>query len=400
MVNDFIVAGADRTDPLRARITTAVGRALELDHFERNGTARKILGPQLRQGPVQFTMVNVELKRGPEIVRSRLKEIRDAMNSRGFGLPGERYMICCDEDIYQALINENPQVRLIKAIMAAPMRWTAYARDRHGFGWAYALHEAWDIAQFVGKAQLRGFEALSRYVHENPGQAVLIGVGLIVVSALALWALPALAPEMVAVAEAGVLSTPVMEEAMALELAAAINADVDAALLGAAGVATGTVEAEAASIATMTSVSAGLSQAGAGAQLMRTAGSPMAQAALKSALRVAGVGAPLIGASILIAPQTAFAANGPPRVRHGPLPALPEFKEVIGTRLLRVFLLPKDAPPASIPGFVIPDRPQTRDPNIGDRIDATQFNTYAAEGAARNNVAAVDCRYLGELSIT
>ena len=187
-------------------------------------------------------------------------------------------------------------------------------------------------------------------------------------SALAFWALPAMAAELAALEaaslaassgaisgtfiETAAMSATLMEQATALELATAAQVNLDAAILGAADAASATaIEADAAAIATATalpaSVAAGSLDTVAQGVLLRQAGGVVGRRLVGEALAPA---APWlvkggIGATVMLASQTAFAAS-PGRVRGGPLPPPEAFDKVIGSRVSGLYVVRPEARPA------------------------------------------------------
>jgi len=195
-----------------------------------------------------------------------------------------------------------------------------------------------------------------------------------------------------------------MEEATALELAAAAQVNLDAAILATADAAGAVaVQTEATLIASATTIPAGATVGGvataAEATLMRQAASAVgkrvvAEALKKSAPQLAGAG---IGVTLMVASHTAFAAPPSARVPGGPVPPEEAFVQPVASMASRLFFLRPEAKPSTpFPG----GSPEKRTPHMGEQIDAAKFSPDAAEEIARRGEKQYSCRYLGELIVS
>lgn len=417
LVNSFVVSAVAGKPKEIAWQVGAVARSLVPALLERPGR-RLDEFEHWKPRPVLFPMLGVELVSGPQMLRPRLPAVRDALNTRHMGLPGDRLMLCCDEAFYQAVIAPQSTLHFIVYLRQTPERWAEYARDRSGVGVRDAVQEATEIYDFASAAGNATFKPLVDWAAKNPGEAVLIGVGVIVVCALAFWALPALATELAALEaaslaassgaisgtfiETAAMSAAIMEQATALELATAAQLNLDAAiLLTAEAASVGVVEAEAAAIATATAIPVGATLTVVGttaeATLLRQAasiiGRRLVMEALKRGPKIVGGG---IGVTLMLATQTAFAAKPGLRIPGGPVPPEEAFDRVIGSMESRLFLLRPEAPPTTpFPG----GSPGKRTPTMGERIDAAKFSPDAAKDLAARGEKEYPCRYLGEVLV-
>jgi hypothetical protein len=418
LVNAFVMSAVAGKPKQIAWEMGAVARALEPVLLEGPGGQREAFAPW-RPPDVHFPMIDIDLVTGPEVLRPRLPAVRDAVNTRGLALPGDRLMLCCDEAFWQAVIEPPSTLQLIHYIRQTPTRWAEYARDHSGLGVREIVQEATEIYDFASAAGMAIFKPLVEWAAKNPGEAVLIGVGVIVVSALAFWALPALAAELAALEaaslaassgaisgtfiETAAMSAAIMEEATALELATAAQLNLDAAILGTAEAASvAAVNAEATAIATATAVSTGATVATlattAEVALLRQTGSIIGRRLVVEALKRGAprlVTAGGVGVTLMLASQTAFAAS-PGRVRGGPVPAQEAFDKVIGSQASGLYALrPEPRPAIPFPG----GSPVKRTPTIGEKIDAAKFSPDAAEQLKKRSEKSYICRYVGELLV-
>lgn len=416
LVNAFVMSAVAGKPKKIAWEMGAVARALEPAMLEGPRGRRDAFVPW-RPPPVHFPMVDIELVTGPDLLRPRLPAVRDAINTRGLALPGDRLMLCCDEAFWQVVIAPLSILQFVHYLRETPARWAEYGRDRSGLGMRDAVQEATEIYDFASAAGTAIFKPLVDWVAKNPGEAVLIGVGVIVVSALAFWALPALAAELAALEaatlaassgamsatfiETAMLSAALMEEATALELATAAQLSLDAAILGAAdAVGIAAVETEAAAIASATAVPVGAATSvivvsAEGALLRQTGGAIGRRVILEAMKRTAPkVVTGGIGVTLMLMSRTAFAAS-PGRVRGGPLPPQDAFDKVIGSHASGLYAL---RPAAQLPPFP-GGSPVTRTPTIGQTIDAATYSPDAAKQLAARGEKEYSCRYVGELLV-
>jgi hypothetical protein len=418
LVNSFVMSAVAGKPKEIAWEVGAVARAMEPALLERPGRRLDEFA-FWKPEPVLLPMVDVELVSGPQMLRPRLPAVRDALNTRYMGLPGDRLMLCCDEAFWQAVIAPQSTLQLIHYLRQTPARWGEYARDRSGLGVLDAVQEATEVYDAASAARMATFNPLVDWTRKNPGEAVLIGVGVIVVSALAFWALPALATELAALEaaslaassgaisgtfiETAAMSTAIMEQATALELATAAQLNLDAAILGAANAASvAAVEAEATAIATATALPVSATLAGvattAEAALLRQTASVIGRRLVletlkRAAPKIVGGG---IGVTLMVASQTAFAAKPGARIPGGPVPSQEAFDQVIGSMASRLFAFRPEVPPKTpFPG----GSPVKRTPTMGERIDAAKFSPDAAEQAAARGEKEYSCHYLGELLV-
>jgi hypothetical protein len=92
---------------------------------------------------------------GPEVLRPRLPAIRDAVSTRYLGFPGDRIMLVCDEEFWQAVLAPPSVLQFAQFahyLRQTPTRWAGYARDRSGFGVLDAIQEAAEIYDFAAAA--------------------------------------------------------------------------------------------------------------------------------------------------------------------------------------------------------------------------------------------------------
>lgn len=414
LVNAFVMCAVASKPKALAREMGAVARALEPATVGGPTRSTETFGVW-RPPPVHYPLLDIQMVSGPAVLQPRLLAVRDAMNSRGMALPGDRLMLCCDEAFWQIVIQPAP-TQLIHYLRQSPARWAEYARDRSGVGFRDAVQEATEIYDFASAAGVATFKQLVDWAAKNPGEAVLIGVAVIAVSALALWALPALAVELAALeaatlaASSGAMSTTfietamvsaaIMEEATVLELATAANVSLDAAVLSAAEAAVvSALEAEAAAIAAATAVPVGTAEsvvvASAQRALLGQAGSAIGrrviQEAVKWAPAAAGGG---VGLTVMLASRTAL-ASPPGRVRGGPVPPPEAFSQVVGSDVCRLFAVPLETELPAFPG----GSPTRRPPRMGETIDAAKFSPEAAKQLAASNQTELRCRYVGELLV-
>lgn len=418
LVNSFVMSAVAGKPKEVAWEMGAVGRALEPVLLEGPRGRSEAFVPW-RPPPVLFPMIDVDLVTGPTVLRPRLPALRDAVNTRRLALPGDRLMLCCDEVFWQVVIASQPSLlQYVLYLRQTPTRWASYSRDRGALGVRDAVYEAAEIYDAASAAVEARFKPLIDWVAKNPGEAVLIGVGVIVVSALAFWALPAMAAELAALEaaslaassgaisgtfiETAAMSAAIMEQATALELATAAQLNLDAAILGAADAASvAAVQAEATAIATATTAPAGAALGAvaisAESALLRQASGVIAQRLVVEALKT---GAPKlvtggVGVTLMLASQTAFAAS-PGRARGGPLPAQEAFDKVIGSQAAGLYALrPETRPATPFPG----GSPVKRTPSVGEIIDAAKFSPDAAKQLTARGEKGFTCRYVGELLV-
>jgi hypothetical protein len=278
LVNAFVTSAAAGQLEEIAWEVPAVARTMEPAQLELGGRLVNEF-TRWKPTPVFFPMVDIELISGPPILRQELRATRDGVNTRHIGLPGDPLMLCCDEAFYQAMIAQVPSLQLAHYLRQTPERWTEYARDRSGVGVRNAVQEATEVYDAASAVSAAASKPLATWADKNPGEAVLIALGVIVVSALAFWALPALAAELAALAaaslaasssaisgafiESAAMSAAVMQQATALELAAAAQLNIDAAILASADAASlAAIQTEAATIASATAIPAGAAAGG------------------------------------------------------------------------------------------------------------------------------------------
>jgi hypothetical protein len=271
LVNAFVMSAVPLDNIEVYRLVTSVGRSLDPFLLERTGKASVTTFKGGNHPPILYPMVDVTLQGVPPAVRALTGEIRDVVNTRRLGLPGDRLMLCCDEEFYRSFIEPPSLLSFIQYIRNSPVRWASYAPGRIGLGVLNAVEDASDIVDFGKAIGASSFTPLVDWSKKNPAQAVLIGVAVVAVSALAFWALPALLTELAALEattlaatsvgasqtfiETAAMSAGMMQEATALELASAAQVELDAAIMSAADqAAVNAIRAEAFAVGSATGV--------------------------------------------------------------------------------------------------------------------------------------------------
>jgi hypothetical protein len=420
LVNAFVMSATPMEPRDVYREVTRVGRSLDPQMLEHSGKPTRETFYPSKTPPITFPLVNIKLEGVPAVVLPATGALRDAVNTRRLGLPGDRLMLCCDEEFYQSSIAPPGLLAFIHYIRSTPIRWTTYARERGGAGILDAVQEANEIADLAKAAGTASFQPLVDWSKKNPGEAVLIGVGIIVVSALAFWALPALLTELAALEaaslaatsaglsqtfiETAAMSAAMMEEATALELASAAQVELDAAIVSAADqVAINAIRAEALAVGSATGAAASASAAAVTMEqlLLRQAGTAIAKRLVQESLKAttSQLVATGIGTTVALATRTAMATPAGMQGGGKPTPSNEAFTVPIGSQDTRMFMLrPEPAPARPWPG---PDTPPSkRKPFSGEWIDAVKFSPQAAAQAKALGQTTAFCRYLGEVVIS
>ncbi|TDF91128.1 hypothetical protein [Paenibacillus piri] len=354
----------------------------------------------------RFPLIELTFKEIWPTLRGTKDAMREAMISRGIGLPGEEYLVCCDESFFGMLASDAvPAIHLITTVTQAPLRWYGYVKDRGALGVQEIIIEA---NSFLSQAKALAYDAftdLVKWGNDNPGKRTVIVLVVLVVAAATIYvAAPLVAAELgigaVAAEETTVIlgSRVIANETSRQGLRMAMQQDImREALLDEAAesvlqraVVRETVNAT----VRATAAPRGVAAADATRQaLFSQAGTQLGKKATEEFLKKAGpaIMAGGIGITIGASGRVAYAAE-----KAMPLGSEPK-ESPIGLQIGRMFLLRADAEPPPPPAWLA-GAPQPAKLKIGMEFDAANHSKEAAalkSGGSKER----KCIYLGRIKL-
>jgi hypothetical protein len=156
-----------------------VARGIEVVGFERGGVDKWYLGKFQSQRIRPLLVVGVKVLRLTPQFQPCLDSVSAVINSRGVGLPHEKYILCVDEEFYFSVLlplSEDPVLRVQRM---TPTEWVTLIEDR--------LTTAGAVGAVI-QARAQGLEAsgwaiktLVNFAKEHPGESAVY-LGLIVLA--------------------------------------------------------------------------------------------------------------------------------------------------------------------------------------------------------------------------
>lgn len=158
-----------------------VARGIEVAGFERDGVDRFYLG-KFQSQRIRSLLVDVKiLKMSPHFLPF-LQGARDVMNSRGLGLPYDRYMICAEDEFYFSVmlpIIEDPVLRTLKR---TPTEWMILIKDR--LTTAGATDALIQTRAQALEASGWAIKTLANFAREHPGETAAYLTLIVLATAL------------------------------------------------------------------------------------------------------------------------------------------------------------------------------------------------------------------------
>ena len=404
----MICLTASLPDPLPKRVREA-WLAFEADAITRGTGPEKELEPVATTYTPSFPVVDLSFVEILPSLQSTRVAMRDALISRGICLPGEEYLVCCDESYFAGLAAEVlPILNLITVVNHTPLRWYGYARDRGALG---VMEMVVELNSFLTQAKELGVAAWSDFMkwgNENPGKRTVLILVVIVVAAATIYvAAPTVAAELgmgaaaaAPAAELGVTTggrvalqaatrQTVVRVAMRQEI-------MREALLQEAAQATlerQVVQQTVQNVVRTTAIST--DTAALRSAIVAQAGTQLGREAVNHLIAKAPtIMAAGIGVTIALSGRVAYATE------NGTSPMMESKGQPIGVQVGRMFLLKADIGqrpvPAALKAIVTSERMV---PQIGKEFDAARFSSEADATARQGASGEFRCRYLGKVKV-
>jgi hypothetical protein len=338
--------------------------------------------------------------------------MREALISRGVGLPGEEYLVCCDDACWKMFeADALPALSLVTVLSRAPFRWYGYVQQRGSLG---VMEMIVEVNSLLAQARAFGVDAFNDLVtwgNENPGKrTVLVLVVLVVAAATIYIAAPVVAAELgfgAVAAETAVetavttgLRVAVTETRPGQVVRVAMRQEImEEALLEEAAQSVLQRQAVRETVRTVVRANAVPRAAAVNAvrqSLMGQASTPLGRQATAEFLKRAGPSVMAgLGITIVATGRVAYAAE------PGSAPGAEAKGNAIGVQVGRAFLLKADIkappPPAGLAGL---STPQPIPPQLGQTFDAARFSQEAAATLAPGGPTQVKCHYLGRVKLS
>jgi hypothetical protein len=416
LVHTFVTCTtADKSDEVIATAKRAWA-AMDPMSIQRNDEPASSVLPGTTLYQPRFAGVVATFADALSVIKPMIPAIQDSLNSRCLGLPGEEYLVCCDEEFFASLsMDAAPLLNMMNYIRQTPVRWIGYLEKRGSLGALDVVAEAKDIYAQAQALGIAGFKALIDWAKNNPAQAVALVVLIVATSALLVWALPLvlLELELGAVgAEAVTLTAQTSvriavtevttEQVLAARVRVALTDTVMEELAENEAVEQGLQRGAAQSLARPLAQATGIPRVGSAAStaeraLRNQAVTPGALAAAQSFLKSSAnnvvPGVP--GINVAVSVRSAFAQ---PDKTSG---ASSNFSSPIGTQIARMFLSRRSPQPPPIPGVnagALPPAPVL--PPLGGQFDVARFSKDAAASLKPGGPTKAMCRYLGRLTLS